>query len=168
MPDKQASTLTAAEFALAKARAAEILASIKRKYPTLKPRAVLTIPLGQCDLDSGPETILRECSALLADTPAKLELKHLPALSKEPTPAERERRAGTVEDLSAGLLYRTDCLIELRFGHLDYPKIRELQTDDLVDRTRTPVSGASIRIVLGALQQILTDSTILSQDAQMC
>ena len=154
MPDNQAPTLSAAEFALAKARAAEILATIKRKHPTLKPRDVLTFSPNQCDLDSGPETILRECPALLADTPAKLELKHLPTLSKEPTPSERERRAGRIEDLSAGLLYRSDCLIELRFGHLDYPKIRELQTDDLVDRTRTLVSGASIRIVLGQLGDI--------------
>lgn len=151
MSENQSTTLTAAEFALAKARAAEILAAIKRKYPTLKPRAVLTFSPCQCDLDSGPETILRECPALLADTAAKLELKHLPALSKEPTPTEREQRARRIEVLSADLIYRSTCLVELRFGHLDYPKIRELQTDDLVDRTRTPVSGASIRIVLGEL-----------------
>ncbi|MBN8459842.1 MAG: hypothetical protein J0M04_18585 [Verrucomicrobia bacterium] len=151
MSQNQPITLNAAEFACAKTRAAELLADIKRKYPTLKPRAVLTIPPDQCDLDAPPETILRECPAILSNNLAKSELKHLPPLSKQEASAEREQRANRIREISAGLLYRGDALVELRFGHLDYPKIRELQTDELVDRTRTPVSGASIRIVLGLL-----------------
>lgn len=151
MSRNQPITLTAAEFACAKTHAADILAAIKRKYPTLKPHAVLAIPPDQCDLDAPPGTILRECPAILSNNLAKSELKHLPPLSREAASAEREQRTNRIRELAAGLLYRGDALVELRFGHLDYPKIRELQTDELVDRTRTPVSGASIRIVLGTL-----------------
>ncbi len=45
--------------------------------------------------------------------------------------------------------------IALRFGELDYELIERLQKDELIDRALTPQTGASIRIVLGTLVDLL-------------
>ncbi len=155
MHEDTAHPLTAEEFARAKNRVIEVLAQIRCKYPTLKPKAVICAASAQCDLDAGPETILKACPALLLDNPAKHELRNLPDLPKDPPPEARTAREKQVTELSAKLLYSADCLVELRFGHLDYPRIWELQNDALVDRERTPVSRASIRVVVATLSDLL-------------
>lgn len=152
MSEDSSHPLTAEEFARGKARVLDTLAHIRRKYPTLKPRAVLCVAPDQCELDACSETIFKACPALLLENPAKHELRSMPELPKDPPPEARFAREKRVNELSGKLLYRAECLVELRFGHLDYPKIRELQTDELVDRERTPVSPASIRVVLGDLK----------------
>ena len=54
-----------------------------------------------------------------------------------------------------GRLFKFDgqSQVEMRFSELNYKLIWQLQTDELVDRQLTPQTKASIRIVLGKVEQ---------------
>lgn len=146
---------TAGEFARIKIRVTEVLVQIRGKYPTLKSYAVLSIPTAQCHLDDDIETMLEEFPDLLADNRAKHHFQNLPQMPEKPSREEKRARYEAIRDLASEVLYHKSCFVELRFGQLDFKKIWELQTDDLVDRTRTTASRASIRVVLGALGDFL-------------
>ncbi len=57
---------------------------------------------------------------------------------------------------------RDDVLIEIRFDHLDYDLIFKMQKDPLVSQQLTPQTRASIRIVLGTVQEI--GQRVISRD----
>lgn len=56
------------------------------------------------------------------------------------------------ENLAAELSFDGDCLVEIRFGALEYEFLWQLQSEELVDRALTLQTRASIRIVLCTLE----------------
>ena len=125
----------------------------REDMPDPNPYLVLSLPGGQTVIDSPPQRILREFPAMIADDSVKTNaLALLSRLNSETTPASEKRELKKeLDQLAAQLKYDETCQVEIRFKKLDYDLIWKLQTDDLVDRTLTPRTKASIRIVLGTL-----------------
>jgi hypothetical protein len=108
-----------------------------------------------------------EYPSMVLDSPEKSKmlklikrLKHLEELKslespKSTTKKSLEREISKVRDevnlLIEKLEFDGKPQVEIRFHHLDYKLIWKLQSDDLVDRKRTPQTKASIRIVLGTI-----------------
>ncbi len=129
-------------------------ALIRKKYPDLKAYLVLSLPVGQTGIDSSPTQILDEFPAMVIDDGAKAALLNLRSLQSEAkTNPEAERRMREqMDQLASQLTYDEKCQVEIRFNDLNYDLVWKLQADDdLVDRSLTPQTRASIRIVLGTL-----------------
>jgi hypothetical protein len=136
-----------------------------KKYPGLKARLpnrppasflVVSLPGGQTGIDSSPVDILSELPAMAIDDRTKTSaldlLSRLKTLESEaPASPDTERLRKQLNQLAAQLKYDENCQVEIRFNHLSYELIGNLQADDLVDRNLTPRTKASIRIVLGTL-----------------
>ena len=111
------------------------------------------------EADSSLISILEKVPGLFDDNPSKTaalaHLKSEPPLELQEKGNEKklERWKDNADhkfrELACGLRLLPDALFEIRFGHLDYEDIRRMQKDARVDATRTPQTGASIRIVLG-------------------
>jgi len=67
--------------------------------------------------------------------------------------AELDELKKQLDQLGTRLRFVGHSQVELRFHELDYDLIWKLQTDNLVDHQLTPQTRASIRIVLGTLEQ---------------
>jgi hypothetical protein len=146
-------TLDNNRFQAAVKAARDRFAMLKAKHPTLKAYLVLAIPGKQTGIGSGAKEILGDLPALIVEDAAKAAFQqHL----KSPPPKDAGEKArkewdGRCEELVAELHYDGGVRIELRFDHLDYELIAQLQSDELVDSELTPQTRASIRIVLGTL-----------------
>ncbi len=141
--------LTLSDIARAATRAKEILKVLKQKHPRLDAYLVVSSPLGQARVDSSLLEFLREFPALfLASEDKEKALTLLGQLdkSKEPKPSSEE-----LASMIRAFDIDPSVQIELRFGELRYDLIWDLQKDPLVDKTLTPQSKASIRIVIGTI-----------------
>ena len=56
------------------------------------------------------------------------------------------------------LIVKKDTFVEIRFSKQNLEQIFEMQKDPLVSQEHTPQSRASIRIVLGTLEELYQDS----------
>jgi hypothetical protein len=140
---------------------------LRNQYPELKakllngkPAAILvmSLPGGQTGIDSSPTQILDEFPAMIVDDSIKVSalalLSRLKLLESEATTSpEAERLRNQLDKLALQLKYDEQCQVEIRFNRLNYDLIWKLQVADLVDRSLTPQTKASIRIVLGTLAQ---------------
>jgi hypothetical protein len=143
---------------------------IRKKYPNLQAYLVLSLPGGQTGIGSTPREILTQFPDMVLDSPEKH--RALPILSRlemlewkiNRTPkddallAERKNLSDKLAPLLVPLRYDSGTQIELRFEHLNYDLIWQLQVDELVDRELTPQGKASIRIVLGTLNHFASQS----------
>ena len=108
-----------------------------------------------------PCTITR--SLLAVRTEARIIVRELRSLEKKKESAEAPQQPklnqktgilnDRLQDISCDLIVDGNCRFEIRFLHLDYDLIRELQTDELLDRQLTPQTKTSTRIVLGTVSR---------------
>ena len=146
-------TLDLPQLQAAVAAAKDRFGRIRAKYPQLRGYLVLSIPGKQTGIGSSPMEILAALPSIVVDDAAKsalLDFLKSPP-SKEASETEKKRWSEQLQQLASRLRYHGDCRVEIRFDHLDYALIRQLQSDELVDRELTPQTAASIRIVLGTL-----------------
>lgn len=88
--------------------------------------------------------LIRKNHSLFLDFEAKKKVQNLIKTVKD----------ASEDDIKKILLkapLNPDCRIEVIWSELDYDLIRQLQTDPLIDSALTPISRASIRIVLGVV-----------------
>lgn len=128
---------------------------IRKKYPELKASLVLSLSGGQVEIDSSPTVILHKFPAMVIEDSTKTSaLNLLERLETAATiPSETARLKQQLEQLGSQLQYDEQCQIEIRFQDLKYELVWKLQAEDLVDRSLTPQTKASICIVLGTLAQ---------------
>jgi hypothetical protein len=141
--------LTHGQMQTAITAAKQRFALIRGKYPELKGYLVVSSPNGQTGIDSSPAQILEEFPTMVIADDAKASLLNFPSRQ-----AESKIEAGTqqkLKELASRLNYDEKCQVEIRFNGLNYDLIWKLQMDDLIDRSLTPQTKASIRIVLGTL-----------------
>jgi len=69
--------------------------------------------------------------------------------------AKLNRDLNTFKD---NLFVKKDTFVEIRFSKQNLEQIYEMQKDPLVSQVHTPQSRASIRIVLGTLEELYQDS----------
>jgi hypothetical protein len=138
---------------------------IQKKYPNLKARLptgqaasylVLSLPGGQAGIDSSPIQILDEFPALVVDDSVKANALNVRErlASATATGPETEQLKKQLGQLATQLKFHEQCQVEMRFNDLKYDLVWKLQADDLIDRSLTPQTKASIRIVLGTIIQL--------------
>jgi hypothetical protein len=153
-----ATTIDHDQLQTAVAAAKDRFSLLRKKYPAMKAYLVLAIPGKQTGIGSSTREILRDLPALVVDDPAKADIqRHL----KSPPPKEAGEKAKKeweeqFDDRVRKLRYDGDVQVEIRFDSLNYELIHGLQTDELVDRSLTPQTRASIRVVLGTLSGFLS------------
>ena len=129
---------------------------IRQKYPAIKAYLVYSSTAGQVVLGSAPAQILDEFPAMIFDDANKTRALPLLERSKiDSLPASEKMRVNEeLANIGRRFEFEGQCQVELRFSELNYKLIWQLQTDELVDRELTPQTKASIRIVLGTVEQI--------------
>ena len=153
----RATTLDLDQLQTAVAASKNRFSQLRKKYPAMKAYLVLAIPGKQTGIGSSTREILRDLPALVVDNPAKADIqRHL----KSPPPKEAGEKAKKewdeqFDDRVRKLSYDGAVQVEIRFDSLNYELIQELLTDELVDRSLTPQTRASIRIVLGTLSGLI-------------
>ena len=134
-------------------------AAIRLKHLGMTAQLVFSSPAGQTSISSPPTQILDEFPAMIIDDASKTQALPLLDRSKaENLPAtEKLRLNEELGKLGRRFHFDGECRVELRFQELNYDLIWKLQADELVDRNLTPQTKASIRIVLGRLDQLLPE-----------
>jgi len=141
------------QFQTAVTAARERFSQLREKHPTLKGYLVLSIPGKQTGIGSSPAEILANLPVLLVDDAAR---EAFAACLRQPPPkdaseSQKQQAKERIDELARNLNHDGSVRVEIRFDHLDYALIAQLHADDLVDRSLTPQTPASIRIVLGTL-----------------
>lgn len=152
-------TVTYQQLSSAIAHAENRFARLRQKYPRMKAYLVISLQGAQAGELSHPDLILRQFPELISGGSKTAELhRHL----KIPIP-EREEYTARAERLklfqsyAEVCTYRAAAQFELRFHHLDYDLISELQKEELINQTLTPQTKASIRIVLGSIKEFVQE-----------
>ena len=129
---------------------------LREKHPTLQAYLVLSSPIGQVAHETTIDDILKGFPEMILDGKAKEEFVRFSKSPKpkDPSPKKLEQWRRKNDELVSPLEIDGSVQVELRFIHLDYELIPQLQKDSLVDSQLTPQSRASIRIVLGTLSQL--------------
>lgn len=147
------------EIELAAARAQDVLKRLREEHPKLKAYLVFAHRTQQTDLTTNPHEILVQCGDMVVANAAKQQALNL--ISEKKRLEASGASAGAIHRLSTDLTDRLktlhfapDAQIEIRFHELSYELIWALQAHHLVDRTLTPQTKASIRIVLGTLDTL--------------
>ncbi len=160
--------LTPQELKIVLAAAKRHFGVIRKKYPELKGYLVLSLPSGETGIDSALSEALGDFSDLAADDSAKTVALEIVSRSKklelaakqnsrlEGLAQQRKSLKDEMSELAPRLIYNGDAQVEIRFYELNYELVWKLQKDELIDRTLTPQSKASIRIVLGTLAHFKT------------
>lgn len=132
-----------------------LVAALMRDYRALKLYGVITHSGADALLFDGIRTILTHAPEVFFDTPSK---KIARGILKTKNPELPEDVITQLKLHLEQLQLKPDCLLEIRFNHLDFPEIWRLQQDPRIDAKRTPQSKASIRIVLAMLHELVSDS----------
>ncbi len=82
--------------------------------------------------------------------------------AKKEVDKEVEKLSNTLASLVEHLEIKDDILVEIRFDRLFYDLIFELQKDLLVSQKHTPQTRASIRIVLGTIEELYHKEVLLN------
>jgi hypothetical protein len=131
---------------------------ICEKYRPLSPCLVFASPYGQLEYDAHPRSILADFPWMVADTEAKMQALRIAQqrnrlASGTPFCRKADALDAKLDEQLARLTYRGEVNFELRFGRLVYDLIWQLQQDPLIDRELTPLTRASIRIVVTTLDR---------------
>lgn len=148
-------------FCRAREKSFERMSLLESRYPELRAWLVISSPTGQANLDDSIEKMAGDFPALLVDGDAKD--KFIRVLREGPPSGSsyevvKEWRDRVMERASE-LEFDGTLQVEIRFHDLRYDLVARLQADPLVDRERTPQTGASIRIVLGTLASFADSQT---------
>jgi hypothetical protein len=155
--------LTPQELKIVIAAAKRHFGVIRKKYPELKGYLVFSLPSGETEIDSSFDKILSEFPEMVIEPKSKTSAHpiatQLERMTKEAhkypdkvlLEQQKELLKKQLKHFAFDPHYNEDAQVELCFHELNYELVWKLQRDELIDRTLTPQSKASIRIVLGTL-----------------
>ena len=138
--------------------AKQIISMISGKYGKKKDYLVFSSPYGQCELTSDLKKILSDFPEMIVDTPSKeYALAFIKTVKKSEGKEKDDHlvQANYERSLLGKLEVRNDTFVEIRFTDRNLESIFEMQKDPLVSQRHTPQTQASIRIVLGTLEELL-------------
>ena len=157
------------ELLAAIANADGIFREIMGRYAGLKGYLVFSSPFGQCELTGDLMKIAKEFPEMVMDTDIKREaLKRFEKIQnhdsgkKSESPvkerSERDRRvkkdSGDLDRITENLEVKGDTFVEIRFSKPILDLVFQMQKDPLVSREHTPQTPASVRIVLGTIEEL--------------
>lgn len=140
-----------------------------KRYEKLKEYLVFSSPYGQCEITSSMRTIAEEFPEMIHDSIYKKKacelVQSIRGLRKEIARTfvwkakddlrekmyDHEER---LEQLAENLEVKEDTFVEIRFNALDYNIVDDLRKDPIISLKHTPQTKASIRIVLGTLDEL--------------
>lgn len=137
---------------------------LKDKYTNLSGYLVYSSPYGQCELTASIAEILNHFPEMIIDCKSKekglLLLQKINDIEIENkksagNPKSTEKFITQLDEIVEDLKVNKDIFVEIRFKDIDFDLIFALQKDDLVSLECTPQTHASIRIVLGTLDELL-------------
>jgi hypothetical protein len=135
----------------------------------MKPSLVLSSVYGQCELTDNPSKILIEFPTMISESEYKDKigklLETMQDLKTQLKYASRGKMKKEIQEkikkasfnLNANLnkmKFKKDTFIEIRFERPILDIVFKLKKDSLVSQVHTPQSQASIRIVLGTLEEL--------------
>jgi hypothetical protein len=148
--------------------ASKLLKKIMAKYDKLKGDLVFSSTAGQCNITSDPIEILKQFPDMVEDSDNKeFGLKLIEQISflendkKDVSPSTKVKIEKLSHDLNKfkdSLVAKKETFIELRFSKQNLEQIFYMQKDPLVSQKYTPQNRASVRIVLGTLDELYQDS----------
>jgi len=147
---------------IAVGRANIIFKKLKMKYPDLDGYLVFSSSYGQCRLTTDGVKILDSFPQMIMDSKYKDKVIHLLQKISEielenkkqsGKPKSTEKLKLQLDEALGDLQIKNDTFVEIRF-HSSLDLIFELQKDELISREHTPQTKASIRIVLGTMEEL--------------
>ena len=142
----------------------KLLKNIMAKYDKLKGYLVFSSTSGQCDMTTNPIEILKQFPEMVEDSDnKKFALKIIEQISllekdkkdaSQSTKDKIERLSHDLNKFKDSIVVKKETFIEIRFSRQNYEQIFEMQKDPLVSQKDTPQGRASIRIVLGTLDEL--------------
>ena len=146
----------------------KLLKNIMAKYDKLKGYLVFSSTSGQCDMTINPIEILKQFPEMVEDSDnKKFALKIIEQISllekdkkdaSQSTKDKIEKLSNDLNKFKDSIVVKKETFIEIRFSRQNYEQIFEMQKDPLVSQKDTPQGRASIRIVLGTLDELYQDS----------
>jgi len=142
----------------------ELFTKLKKKYSRLDGYLVFSSPYGQCGLTTNPTDILQSFPQMIFDSEHKtkgLQLLHkindIEAGYKQTVTNLKfvEKLKQQMDEIVKNMEVNEDTFVEIRFKGTDLDLIFEIQKDELISQEYTPQTKASIRIVLGAIRDLL-------------
>ena len=143
-------------------RAKQIMNAISGKYGKKKDYPVFSSRYGQSELTSDVKKILSDFPEMIVDTPHKERALAFIKANKNSEGKEKDNHSFQANDersLLGKLEFRGDTFVEIRFTDRKLESIFEMQHDPLVSQEHTPQTHASIRIVLGTMEELLLRET---------
>ena len=146
-----------------------IFEEIKKKYDLIKDYLVFSSPYGQCEITSSMQTIAEEFPEMVRDSIHKKKACELiqgirklkqeidrvyAAKSKSDLKKKMDSDVTSLAQIAENLEVMEDTFVEIRFNALDYNIVDELRKDPIISLKHTPQTKASIRIVLGTLDEL--------------
>lgn len=140
-----------------------IFKKLKTKYPNLDGYLVFSSPYGQCELVANPAEILNSFPQMVVDCRQKgkgIQLYEKINSIEEKNRANRGNPKSTedlrqqLDEVVKNLELKEDTFVEIRFRRADWGLIFKLQQDELISQQHTLQTKASIRIVLGTIEEL--------------
>ena len=143
-------------------RAKHTMKALSDKYGNRKDYLVFSSRYGQCELTADAKKILSDFPEMIVDTQIKERALEFIKTGQRTEGREKDNhsvQANYERSLLGKLDFRNDTFVEIRFTDRKLESIFEMQKDPLVSQEHTPQTRASIRIVLGTLEELLPRET---------
>jgi len=140
-----------------------IFEKLKTKYSKLDGHLVFSSPDGQCEITPNVADILNLFPQMIVDSRTKekclnllQKITEIEAENKKNIgkPKSFEKYKNQLSESINNLEIKEDTFVEIRFKGPNLDLIFELQNEELISQKHTPQTKASIRIVLGNLEEI--------------
>lgn len=140
-----------------------VFEKLKIKYPKLDGYLVFSPPFGKCELTNNMAELLKKYPQIIVDCKrkdkglqllqkiAEIESENKKNINK---PKSFEKYKIQLTEVINDLEIKEDTFVEIRFKNTDLDLIFELQKDELISQKHTPQTKASIRIVLGTIEEL--------------
>ena len=134
---------------------------IMDKYDQLNGHLVLSSETDHYNISDDPTAILKSLPSLIEDSENK---RFVSGLTEQISQLEKDKQAmsqtslNKLAKLTHDLNTFKDTFVEIRFSKQNLEQIFAIQEDPLVSQKHTQQSRASIRIVLGTLEELYQDS----------
>ena len=142
-----------------------------RNYDKLKEYLVFSSPYGQCQITSSMSTIMENFPEMVYDSIYKKKACELVQIirglreeiahtfvkkAKDDLIKKMDDHVESLRQLAENhkVEVMEDTFVEIRFNALDYNIVDELRKDPIISLKHTPQTRASIRIVLGTLDEL--------------
>ena len=149
-----------------------LIRETNERYEKLKEYLVFSSPHGQCEITSNMSTIIEEfpdmvydsiyknkaCELVQSIRKLRKEIAHtFERKAKDDLRKEMDDHVESLRQLAENpeVEVKEDTFVEIRFNALDYNIVDELRKDPIISLKHTPQTRASIRIVLGTLDELI-------------